>query len=255
MTIAFSLTKFKKALLFLFFAVIFLLTPQIALAATLTLNPATGTVNRGCNFSVNVDMNAQGAQTDGTDAIIKYDPTRFTATTITNGSIYPDYPGNSIDQTGRINISGLASPETAFSGSGTLATINFVVAQNAPTGTTTLTFDFDPNNKQKTTDSNVVERGTIVDLLSSVTNGTYTVGTGACGSSTTITTGTGTGTGTTTTLTGTGVGGKGSLITDSSTSGVPLKELPQGAITGPTFVLMAVGGALTILGILGLALL
>lgn len=255
MTIALSLTRFKKVIIFLLFAVIFLLTPQIALAATLTLNPATGTVNRGCNFSVNVDMNAQGAQTDGTDAIVKYDPTRFTATTITNGSIYPDYPGNSIDpQTGRINISGLASPEQAFSSSGTLATINFVVAQNAPTGTTTLTFDFDPNNKQKTTDSNVVERGTIADLLASVTNGTYTVGTGAC-TTTGITTGTGTGTGTTTTLTGNGTGGKGSLITDSSTSGVPLKELPQGAITGPTFVLMVVGGFLTILGILGLALL
>lgn len=253
MTIALSLTKYKRILIFLLFAVIFLVTPQIALAATLTLNPGTGTVNRGCNFSVNVDMNAQGAQTDGTDAIIKYDPTRFTATSITNGSIYPDYPGNSIDsQTGRINISGLASPDQAFSSAGTLATINFIVAQNAPTGATTLTFDFDPNNKQKTTDSNVVERGTIVDLLSSVTNGTYTVGTGVCGSTTTITTGTGTGT---TTLTGTGVGGKGNLITDSSTSGVPLKELPQGAITGPTFVLMVVGGVLTILGILGLALL
>ena len=41
-------------------------------------------------------------------------------------------------------------------------------------------FDFDPANPQKTTDSNVVEHSTISEILSSVTNGNYTIGTGTC---------------------------------------------------------------------------
>lgn len=242
-------------------ALVFVVNPVFAQAATLSLNPATGTFNRGCSFSLNIELDTGGVQTDGTDAILKYDPTRFTAISITNGTIYPDYPGNSIDaQTGRINVSGLASPSQAFSSKGTLATINFVATQSAPTGTTPVTFDFDPNNKAKTTDSNVVERGTIVDVLSAVTNGNYTVGSGACGSGTSTTTTTTTGgqgqTGTSTSLTS---GGSKGGVGDSSTSGVPLKDLNPGGtspgLTGPTMVLAVVGGFLTIVGILGLAIL
>ena len=235
---------------------VFLANPVFAQAATLSLNPPVGTFNRGCSFSLNIDLDTGGVQTDGTDAILKYDPTRFTAISITNGTIYPDYPGNSIDaQTGRINVSGLASPSQAFSSKGTLATINLVVTQSAPLGPLPqpLAFDFDTNNKAKTTDSNVVERGTIIDVLSGVTNGNYTVGSGACGSgtSTTSTTGTTGGQGQTGTTSLTS-GGKGAV--DSSTSGVPLKDLSPGGVTpgltGPTMILAVVGGFLTILVIL-----
>src|SRR3990167_7973764 len=94
--------------------------------ATLALSPATGTFNRGCNFSLNIDLNTNGAQTDGTDAILIYDSTRFTANSIQSGTIYPDYPGNNIDEAaGKITVSGLASVAQAFTGQGVLATINF----------------------------------------------------------------------------------------------------------------------------------
>lgn len=204
--------------------------------ATLSLDPATGTFNKSCPFSVNVNLNTGGTQTDGTDAILFYDSSRLTATSVTNGTIYPDYPGNNIDaQNGKITISGLASVSQAFSGQGTLAQINFTVSDTAPTGATSLKFDFDPNNKAKTTDSNVVERGTVVDVLNSVTDGNYTVGAGSCGSS------------------GSGKGG----VTPSTSSGtyVPVKTLPEGGTKELTFTLTIVGLSLTVLGILGLALL
>jgi hypothetical protein len=252
------LKQTATAIFALLIALFFSSSKVLAAEATLVVNPNTSTVNRGCTFSIGIDLNTGGVQTDGTDAILKYDPTRFTATNIVNGSIYPDYPGNSIDNTGgKINVSGLASPDTPFSSSGTLATVNFTVLQTAPLGASQITFDFDPNNKAKTTDSNVVERGTIVDVLGSVTNGTFTVGTGTCttvgpGASTSPTTPGGT---TTTGATGTKfgtipVGGKGGLEGTPST----ITQLPQSAITGPTLILSIVGGALTVLGIIGLAL-
>lgn len=249
-----------KLLTIFIFALIFIFAnPVLASAATLTLIPNTGTFNRGCSFSLNVDLDATGVQTDGTDAILRYDPTRFTATSVASGTIYPDYPGNSIDtQTGKINISGLASPDQAFSSKGTLATVNFIALQGAPTGTTQVTFDFDPNDKTKTTDSNVVERGTIADRLDSVTNGTYTVGTGACP------TGTGTGTGASTggggtSVIKTGTGGSLGGLTpglDSTASGKTLDDLvgEKPGIMGPTFFISIIGGTLVILGVLGLAL-
>lgn len=215
--------------------------PGLSLAATLSLSPSSGTFNRGCSFSVKVDLDTAGVQTDGADAIILYDSTRFTPGSITNGTIYPDYPGNFIDtQARKINISGLASVTQAFSGAGTLATINFTVPQNAPAGLTELTFDFDQNDKAKTTDSNVVERSTVVDVLNSVTNGSYTIGTGSCASQ--------------------GVGAPSQSTPSGQQLSSPLPtltpgELPNGGFTHPTIVLTAVGMVLVILGILGLALL
>lgn len=212
-----------------------------AQTATLSLSPAAGTFNQGCNFALQVNLNTGGSQTDGTDAILMYDTTRFTANSISSGTIYPDYPGNNIDaQNGKITISGLASVNTPFSGQGIFATINFTVKDGVPTGATQITFDFDPNDKAKTTDSNVVQRGTVVDVLNSVTNGNYTIGSGSC----------------TTTLPNTGQGAVSTpaaqpktidQVVDQSGKGPGTKEL--------TFTVAIVGSVLTILGILGLALL
>ena len=106
-------TNLFKILVNLFIFITILATPTLAAAATLTLSPSTGDFNRGCSFSIDVDVDTGAVQTDGTDAIILYDPTRFTVTSITNGSIYEDYPGNNDDAAaGKITISGLASVST-----------------------------------------------------------------------------------------------------------------------------------------------
>lgn len=228
-------------------------SPAAAFAgsAVLSLDPATGTFNQGCTVSVNVRVDTGGAQTDGTDAILTYDPTIFSLTTssIQNGSIYSDYPGNSVDQsTGKVAISGLASVSQAYTTtagtSGVLATINFAVRSDAPLRTTTVAFDFDPNNKAKTTDSNVVERGSVADVLNTVNNGTYTIGTGACGTQTTSTVTAGT---------KTPVGGTAVTQTKQPYAS-PAALLKTGDSMG-TFVLVVVGSALTVLGIIGLAVL
>lgn len=164
------------------FLSVFLLSPTAAYAAALSLSPSSGTFNKGCQFTVDINLNTEGAQTDGTDAVIFYDTSRLSATQLISGQIYSDYPGNNIDdQTGRITVSGLSSISSAFTGTGTLAKVNFTVKEAASVGATQVKFDFDPNDKSKTTDSNVVERGTVADVLNSVVNGNYTVGTGACG--------------------------------------------------------------------------
>lgn len=227
-------------IIFITIITVILTQPALAVAATLSLNPASGTFNKGCNFALNIDLDTTGTQTDGTDAILLYDQSRFTATTIQNGTIYSDYPGSNIDSAnGKITISGLASVSSAFSGKGTLATVNFKVIDAAAAGATQITFDFDPNNKTKTTDSNVVERGTVVDVLSAVTNGSYTIGAGSC-------------------VAQASPGPQGA--TGTATSSATPKNLDDavGGKTGSetlTFTIAIVGSILTILGILGLAIL
>ena len=241
---------------------IFGVFPAIASAATLTFNPASGSLNKGCEVTLKIDLDTQGVQTDGTDVIVLYNPSQLSITTsqITNGTIYPEYPGNSVDSAGgKISISGISSVSAPFSGTGTFATLKFNVASSLAANTPiNLSFDFDPNNKTKTTDTNVVERGTIADVLSSVTNGTYTVGTGTCTGS-----GIGSGTGT---GTGTGLNGQGQQLAGNGLSGsqsaqFPVyqpainNELPNAGILDNTIAITAVGMVLVILGVAGLAML
>lgn len=215
----------------------YLPSTTFAAGASLSLSPSSGTFNKGCNFTLEIKLDTGGAQTDGTDAIIIYDPTRFTAIAIRSGTIYSDYPGNSIDsQLGKITVSGLASVSAPFTGQGTLATIDFTVLSTAPEGATQITFDFDSADKGKTTDSNVVERGTVVDILSQVTNGNFAVGSGSC--NTPVVTPT--------------PGGKGApIITTVPTK--PQPPLPEAADFRTTFALGAGGMLLVIMGVLGLA--
>lgn len=233
---------FEFLIVILTFAFLLLTSPIYAAGATLTLSPASGTFNKGCTFSVDIKLDTGGAQTDGTDAILFYDQSRFAANTIRSGSIYSDYPGNNIDSTqGRITVSGLSSVSSAFSGNGTLASVDFIVLDTAPAGATIVRFDFDPQDKTKTTDSNVVERGTVTDILSQASNGNYVIGSGSCG--TTITTVPG----------GGGSGGRGG--TNDNTTPFPTQTLPQGGAFENTLILGSAGVLLTILGILGLILL
>lgn len=225
----------------------FILTPTSAFAATLSLSPSTGTFNKGCSFTLTINVDTAGAQTDGTDAVIRFDPTRVSASNINTGTIYNDFPGTNIDSTGKITISGLAAVSAPFQGSGTLATIDFTVPSVAPTGATALTFDFDSSNPTKTTDSNVIERNTVKDVLTSVTNGSYTIGSDSCATQT--------GTPGNQGVSGGGVinQGGGSVSTPSST--IPVKTLPPAGSEQLTFTMAIVGGILTILGLLGFALL
>lgn len=169
----------------LFFVLLSLLLifPSLTFAATFSLSPSEGTFKKGCSYLVNINLDTQGVNTDGADALLLYDPNIFSITnsSITNGNIYPDFPGNSVNQnTGLVSITGITSVSQPFNGQGLFATINLLVKDNASTGNISLKFDFDPANPTKTTDSNIVERGTIVDVLSSVTDGNYIISDESC---------------------------------------------------------------------------
>lgn len=231
-----------KKILVTFFSIIgflFLVSGNVlAAGATLSLSPATGTFNKNCNFSLQVMVDTGGYETDGTDAILTYDITRFTANKINNGSIYQDYPGNNIDaQNGKITISGLSSVGSAYKGVGILATVDFTVLDAAPPGATQIKFDFDPNNKADTTDSNVVERGTMAETLNQVVDGNYVVGTGSC----------------------TSTGGQGGPVPTQSGTVYQTVITPtptplnQTADINTTLIVLIAAGFMTIFGILGLA--
>lgn len=230
-----------KVFLAVYLSLFGFLSPVFAQQATLSLSPASGTFNQGCSFALQVLLDTGTAQTDGTDAILLYDPARFSAQSVVSGTIYPDYPGNNIDdQSGKITISGLASITTPFAGKGTLATVNFKVVSGAPAGASQIKFDFDPNDKAKTTDSNVVERSTVSDILNSVVNGNYVIGTGTCASPSP-------------TPVGSHIGGPTGSGTPSATP--QPTQLPNRGTEQVTYTLAIAGVVLTIAGILGLALL
>ncbi len=237
-----KLPNIKHLLIGLVASAIPLIFPGGALAATLSLSPNTGTFNKGCSVQLKINLDTSGAQTDGTDAILLFNPTILTPVqTIQNGTIYPDY-SNVVDAlNGKVTVSGIASVAQAYSGQGTLATVNFTVNNNAA-GPLTVKFDFDPNDKQKTTDSNVAERGTLADLLSSVSDGNYTVGTGSGCS---------------------GAGGTGAIgvgAPGSSDSAVvvvppPVTVLSPSGSFDNTLILGIAGGLFVLLGIIGLSIL
>ena len=235
--------------------------PVMAQAATLSLSPASGSLNKGCEVEISVNLDAQGVQTDGTDVILLYTPAQLSTSTsqITNGTIYPEFPGNSVDSTsGKVGMSGVSAVSSPFSGSGTFAKIKFRVADSLASGTAvSIKFDFDPNDKTKTTDSNVVERGTIADVLTSVTDGSYTVGTGSCTGAVASPSSGGSG------LTG----GQGQTLPGSTGTSTPsaqyqvykptLNDVTGGSsgLLDNTFVVAAVGIILVVLGVAGLVML
>lgn len=237
--------KYPRLLALLVSLIGLILTPGVVLASTLALSPSSGTFNAGCSYSLAVLLDTTGTDTDGTDVILDYDQSKFTMNTVTKGTLYPDYPISSIDaQSGKVSVSGLASVSQPYNGSGTFATINFTIPTSVSPGATSLTFEFDPNDPGKTTDSNVVQRGTVQDTLSSVTNGNYTIGSGACTSISTPKTAS----------VSAGLGGFTSSPS-STPSATPIAKLPTSGSVDTTKVLTVVGSILTVLGIAGLALL
>lgn len=228
----FNVQKLVLGMLGLFTYLSLAVVPALAQTASLSLSPASGTFNRGCTFSLEVKVDSGGSQTDGTDAILFYDPTRFTATSIRNGTIYQSYPQSNIyESDGKIAIAGVASVSSPFKGVGTLATIDFRVVDEASTGVSQIKFDFDPNDKEKTSDSNIVDRATTSDILSKATSGSYTVGSGTCGSAAVT---------------------PASGGTDTTKN---VSTLPQSGVLENTLVLAVVGSALILIGIMGLLLL
>ncbi|MCC6179372.1 MAG: peptidoglycan DD-metalloendopeptidase family protein [Chloroflexi bacterium] len=146
-------------------------------SSRLLLSPATGTLQPVQTFTVTVQLETGGVPSAGTDAVLLFDPAKVEVVSLTNGTIYPSFARSS-DPPGQLSISGLSSLSGPSTASGTLASVTFRVLPTAPAGQTQLRLDFDPNNLQKTNDSNVVWSGASgpEDALAGVVNATFTIG-------------------------------------------------------------------------------
>ncbi len=255
------LTAYIQAILVSF--VLLLAFPGLVHAATLSFDPLSNPYNKGCSFPVRIMLDTGGVETDGTDALINYDANVLSvnSSSITNGTIYNDYPGNDTSTPGKIAITGLAAIDQPYKSTstsqGVFATINFSVRSDTTAQSTQVTFDFDRANTTKTTDSNVIKRDPQDDVLTQVNDATYTITTGSCGSQPTtttpavVTTGGGT-----VYLPGKGGGTVSTAkVPYASRSATCTDTTCQTGDSFSTFLLVIGGSALTILGILGVALL
>lgn len=152
-----------------------------ATVPTLSLDPVTQVVQIDSTFSTNIILDTAGQAVDGVDIFyLNYDPQvlevqdadpTVEGVQIAKGTIFPIYMGNSVDVTnGKIAISGVIIPGgEAFTGTGIFATINFKALS---LGSTSVYFDFLIG---LTTDTNVAEHGTGLDILQEVVNANYTI--------------------------------------------------------------------------------
>lgn len=142
----------------------------------LSLKPNIQAVGQGCTLSVDIEADTGGRNSDGTDVILKYDPTKLTINSYTKGNIYPEYIQGANNVSGAFALSGISSVTKSFNGKGIFATVNFKFNPNFGVGSNTeVMFDFNPANSGNTTDSNIVETTTGQELLGSVVNGSYAV--------------------------------------------------------------------------------
>lgn len=138
------------------------------LAATLMLSPETGNFAIGDEFDVNIMLDTVGEEVNGVDVTINYDSTMLDVVTLTEGTLFGNYPIKSASA-GVVTFTGIittGSP-TGYTGQGVFGTVKFKVKQ---TGTAQVTFDF---TQGAIADSNVVSKTSGQDLLTAVTNGSY----------------------------------------------------------------------------------
>lgn len=215
-------TRLKLTLGFIFLVMTFsfLAFRSIAQAqtksATLKLTPATVSTSVGQTFTLGIELNTGGANSDGARVILKYDKNLLTATKITPGTIFKEYPSNaqSIDTaTGILKVSGIADTTSTYNGTGTFASVEFTA--KAP-GTVQVGFDFTPGS---TTDTNVAtteaSTGAAIDILTAATGSAVTIAQGTIGGPTSQ----------------------------------PRSTLPDTASISPTVMLFSIGGALIFLGL------
>lgn len=150
---------------------VFVALAGTAEAATLSLSPATQTLNVGDNFNVDINLDTQGQTVDGVDVnALRFNPAllQIQGSQITPGALMSDTLVNSINNiTGVIIFSQVPTGGTTYTGSGKLATVVF---KALAAGTANVTFDY---TSGLTTDSNVASNGS--DILTSVISGNYTI--------------------------------------------------------------------------------
>lgn len=159
------------------------------LAARFDLSPATTQFIEGCDSAVNIEINAEGRESDAANILVHYNPAQIDivdadaslpGTQIRNGSAYEAYADNTVlPAEGLIRLTGFSFARR-LTGQATFGTI---ILRGKPGVTATaLAIEYVAGS---TTDSNIAEYLTSDDILTGVTNGSYTFKTGTCVADTT----------------------------------------------------------------------
>lgn len=163
---------------FAFVLALLVLIAKAAGAQTLALSPASGTYAKGQTFTVDIKLDTAGASIAGVDVYkLHFDPKLLqvvdadpntAGVQVLPTTLLPQTMSNVADNAkGEIILSQVTNPGYTFVGSGVLTTITFQVVG---TGAASVKFDFTPGS---TTDCNIAGNG--VDLLTSVTNASFTL--------------------------------------------------------------------------------
>lgn len=171
----------RKSILVLFFICAFFALHLVpAKAATFELNPSSKTFEKQCQRSIDIIINATGESSNAAEIEISFDPTQIQiidsnasipGIQIKNGNAYESYFYNEVDQNaGKIKVAAASLFLGTLTTSEVFATIEFNSTASATTANFTITFLGVGN----TLDSNIADAATNNDLLTSVTNGTYT---------------------------------------------------------------------------------
>jgi hypothetical protein len=171
----------KKTLLGIALAIVLmpLLYLTSTFAATFSFSPVTGEIEAECNRSVNIEIDATGEASNAADIEISYDPSEITIRD-SNGSIpgkqikpgnaYESYFYNEVNESEGIIRIAAGSFVSELTGKRNFATIEFI----SNPGVTTTSFDINFTGVGDTLDSNIAESATSDDILTGVTNGSYT---------------------------------------------------------------------------------
>ncbi|WKZ23928.1 MAG: Ig-like domain-containing protein [Candidatus Dojkabacteria bacterium] len=159
---------------------------------TFRLDPTAGNFIRACQQSVAIMIDVTSGESNAADIILTYDTTKIDiidalpgvpGTQILPGNAFESYSGNSVNTTtGEIKLVGYSGNET-LTGEAVFATILFKSKPLAANGG--FSFLFTGANPYNTLDSNIADATTSYDMLSGVTNASYTFSAGGCEADTT----------------------------------------------------------------------
>jgi hypothetical protein len=162
--------KYLKLLPIFFLVFLVFLTQAkgiLAAGVSLSFSPASGSVIAGDTFDIEVVLETGGAKTDGVDLLISYDDLKLETKNAVLGDLYDNKINVDVSQPGKIVLQAVSDAGSSFAGTGTLAVISFRAVAG---GLAPVSFEMEAGSYL---DCNVNYEGK--DILTSVSNGAYTV--------------------------------------------------------------------------------
>lgn len=137
---------------------------------TISLSPASGSFEfePETEYPVGIVVDSAGKSVDGVDVVISYDPTRveIVGSEVNPTGAFSEFPLNEVDaEAGKIRFSALTFDSIPVTG--VVGTFSF---RPLSAGEVNFLVDFTAG---ATTDSNIAEHGSAVDVLTGVQNATY----------------------------------------------------------------------------------